>query len=260
MELKIGIFQVNTSDSELPKIRIDRVLEKIFNAGSLDLVILPEHWISGAFSANHDPQEMCFLYKKFLQDVGKLAKKSKLVVHSGSGLVSANNKKFYNASYIIDPKISTEIMYSKIHPFFNEYSQTTAGNQIVKFYLNGVTISLAICYDLRFPELFRQTENFGSHLFIVSAAWPLERVKIWKHLLVSRAIENQAYVIGVNGVGVQNDYVLGGNSMLVNPHGDVDTALDTLEDLKIVTVNSMEVESHRQKYQYINDVKLINRS
>ena len=257
MELWIGIYQVDTSDYELPEIRIERVLDKISSARGIDLVVLPEHWISGAFSTNYDPNEICALYRKFLLDIRKVAKKNNIVVHSGSGLVSATNNRFYNSSYVVGPRIPTNIVYSKIHPFFNEHPQINAGNQIVKFYLKGMKISLAICYDLRFPEVFRQIENFGSHLFIVSAAWPLERLETWKHLLVSRSIENQSYVLGVNGVGDQNSYTIGGNSLLVNPYGNIDSLLSTVEDFKIVKIDSKEVDLNRQKYQYLNDSKLI---
>lgn len=260
MKLDVGVLQVNTSDLESPIVRIERVLKIISSATNLDLIVLPEHWITGAFSKKYNPQEMCALYEKFLCDVKSIAYDNKTIIHSGSGLVNVARNKYSNCTHILYPYEQTPTKYLKIHPFFNEIPRIEPGKTAVKFTVKDIEISLAICYDLRFPELFRQPENFGAELFIVSACWPKQRIQFWKHLLISRAIENQAYVLGVNSVGFQDTQELGGNSTLINPNGEIECIMNDKEDFQIVRINSDQVKTHRIVNPYLVDASLRKRS
>lgn len=256
MELNIGVLQVNTSDLELPTERVERVLKVISGATNLDLIVLPEHWITGAFSTNYNPQEMCALYEKFLSDVKSIAYANKTVIHSGSGLVTSARNKYSNCTHIINPHENDSTKYLKIHLFMNEISWMEPGKSIIKFTVKNIEISLAICYDLRFPELFRQPDNFGAEVFIVSACWPKQRIQVWKHLLIARAIENQAYVLGVNSVGFQNTQEMGGNSALINPNGEIECIMSGKEDFQIVRIDSNQVRAHRRVNSYLVDANL----
>jgi predicted amidohydrolase len=81
--------------------------------------------------------------------------------------------------------------------------------------------SIAICYDLRFPELFRRYAVEGAKLMMIPAEWPLERIEHWKALLVARAIENQCYIAATNAAGQTGNTVFGGHSMIVDPWGKI---------------------------------------
>jgi predicted amidohydrolase len=80
---------------------------------------------------------------------------------------------------------------------------------------------LAICYDLRVPELFRRYALEGAKIVIIPAEWPIARIEHWRALLIARAIENQCYVIAANAAGQTGDTVFGGHSMIVDPWGKI---------------------------------------
>ena len=125
------------------------------------------------------------------------------------------------------------VCYSKSGSFIGRYLKqrpfSGAGEDAVHeqgveglvFTWNDMRVSSLICYDLRFPELFRAGAKAGVELFVVIAAWPSVRVDHWVTLLRARAIENQAYVVGVNRTGEEPGRKYSGRSMVVDPHGTV---------------------------------------
>ena len=123
----------------------------------------------------------------------------------------------YNESLFFEPTHSEPILaYQKIRPFCGEKSAVRPGSEVRTFEYQGATFCPLICYDLRFPELFRAGLSQGAEVFIVIASWPMKRHAHWELLLQARAIENQAIVIGVNRCGSDphHDYV--GGTMVVN--------------------------------------------
>ena len=111
--------------------------------------------------------------------------------------------------------------YAKIHPFTfgGESRRYDAGDRTLTFELKGVRVSLTICYDLRFPELYARLAPH-TDLFLVPANWPTPRRHHWTALLLARAIECQCYVLGVNRVGEGGRLVYPGDSVLLAPGGD----------------------------------------
>lgn len=114
--------------------------------------------------------------------------------------------------------------YCKLHPFTlgGEAEHYAAGARLCLFNWQEFTIAPFICYDLRFPEIFRAAAKRGANLFAVIASWPSPRADHWTSLLKARAIENQAYVVGVNRCGrCGNDPQLhhSGQSVVFDPSG-----------------------------------------
>ena len=111
--------------------------------------------------------------------------------------------------------------YAKRHPFRPGGETVEAGAQPVVVPCDEFHLAPAICYDLRFPEVFRECVKLGANLFAVLANWPAVRIDHWLALLKARAIENQAYVIGANRCGrdPNNDY--SGRSQIISPRGEV---------------------------------------
>lgn len=125
-----------------------------------------------------------------------------------------------NHSSVYMPGNATEYAhYDKRKPFFMEQGKFCAGDNINLFKINEWTIAPTICFDLRFPELYRDAVKAGANLFTVQAAWPEARINHWNTLLKARAIENQAYVAAVNCVSPDGKYT--GNSQIINPQGEV---------------------------------------
>jgi len=113
--------------------------------------------------------------------------------------------------------------YTKMHPFSygGESRHYGRGSDVVLFEWQGLKVAPFICYDLRFPEAFRRAARLGAEVFCVIANWPQAREDHWMTLLKARAIENQAYVVGVNRCGDDPNLHYGGRSLIFGPRGEV---------------------------------------
>src|SRR5207248_5294148 len=129
-----------------------------------------------------------------------------------------------NKALVFSPAGELLASYAKMQPFVpgGEAEHYAAGEKIVAFRWADFVISPFICYDLRFPEIFR--EAVAAHrpeLFVVIANFPEKRIGHWVPLLQARAIENQAYVVGVNRIGKDPHYTYSGRSLIIDPHGEI---------------------------------------
>jgi predicted amidohydrolase len=142
--------------------------------------------------------------------------------------------------------------YAKLHPFSpaGEDRHYRRGDDLPVFDLLGMRAAMFVCYDLRFPEAFREAALRGAELFLVPANWPSRRVEHWRTLLRARAIENQAYVIGVNRVGKDPNEAYESSSMAVAPTGEV-----LLEGAGVVTIDPKLVRRARADFPVLRDVR-----
>ncbi len=141
-----------------------------------------------------------------------------------SGFREKNEKGLpYNSVVVIDSYGMIKGVYRKIHLFspLHEDEYYTRGDSLLIFEIKGVRIGLAICYDLRFAELFLAYEKRGVDLVIIPASWPEERILHWKILIQSRSVDFGLYVAGVNALGETPYGKYNGNSMIVTPDGTV---------------------------------------
>lgn len=129
----------------------------------------------------------------------------------------------HNLSLLYDDQGKPRAAYRKMHPFSfaGEHLTFAAGQEVVVAEALGFQTQLSLCYDLRFPELYRAGVDQGAELITVQANWPVNRQMHWDILLRARAIENQAFVAGVNCVGQIGQAKCAGGSMVVSPRGDV---------------------------------------
>ncbi|CAN2231137.1 nitrilase-related carbon-nitrogen hydrolase [Candidatus Planktophila dulcis] len=256
--MKIHCLQVNSDLAESPENRLGRILGKLELVDSdTDLLVLPEHWISGAFNDFSELGQCIKLYQDFISNAIEISKRKNMHIISGSGLVIDLKGVVRNTLHLLSPTNESILSYSKIHPFTQELGNVSGGEEILTCEVSEMRVSTAICYDLRFPEIFRQPANIGSELFVVVAAWPVSRIETWKHLLRARAIENQAFVVGINGTGVQDSATLGGYSMVVGPSGEVLALSEELEGEIRFNLDPKMVISHRKDFHYLDDVKLL---
>lgn len=128
-----------------------------------------------------------------------------------------------NEAVCFGPDGAEVARYRKRRPFplVKEGDHYPAGDRPVVFEIGGWKVAPLICYDLRFPELFREAVALGAELFVVIANWPVARVDHWTTLLRARAIENLAYVVGVNRAGSDPHLQYPGASLVVGPKGEV---------------------------------------
>ncbi len=118
-------------------------------------------------------------------------------------------------------------------------------------------IGLSICYDVRFPELFRFYGKEKVDLIINIANWPITRIQHWKVLLQARAIENLCYVVGVNRVGVDPTADYNGLSCVFNPFGEEIISIKNEENIFSVDVNKDIINQVRNKFHFLDEIKLI---
>lgn len=180
-------------------------------------------------------------------------------INAGIGYIQqcGNTEKAKNNYVIISKSGDILCTYTKIHPFSfsTEDKYYTSGNEIVSCNINNITISPFICYDLRFPEIFQIASKTAS-LITVAANWPRARATQWISLLKARAIENQCYIAGVNRVGIGNNISYSGNSMIINPLGEVIAyGEDGVDDIIVGEVSQEVVNEIRNKFRFKQDRK-----
>jgi predicted amidohydrolase len=144
--------------------------------------------------------------------------------------------------------------YAKIHPFSysGEEKHFAPGGDLVTVDVEGVRTTLFVCYDLRFADSFWATAR-GTDLYVVPANWPESRRHHWRSLLVARAIENQAYVVGVNRVGRGGRLEYAGDSCIVDPSGEVLTAAAGIETVLVADVDPAVVAATRGRFPFLDD-------
>jgi omega-amidase len=145
--------------------------------------------------------------------------------------------------------------FAKIHPFRREQEVHAPGDEVVTFSWAGFKIAPLVCYDLRFPESFRTAAQLGASLMVVIANWPVARIDHWVTLLRARAIENQAFVIGVNRCGRDPEFDYTGRSLVVDPHGAV--LVDAGDGEKVVTseLDPVVVSIWREDFPALKDAR-----
>jgi predicted amidohydrolase len=144
--------------------------------------------------------------------------------------------------------------YDKRHPFSfgREDEHFEAGDTSVTVDLGGVRSSPAVCYDLRFADQFWSQAD-GTDLYVVVANWPSPRQHHWRALLVARAIENQAYVVGVNRVGTGGGLEYTGDSRIVDPAGELLATAAHTESILLADVSAGHVADVRDHFRFLPD-------
>jgi omega-amidase len=147
--------------------------------------------------------------------------------------------------------------YAKLQPFTlgGEATGHEAGAEVVVFPWHGFTVAPLICYDLRFPEHFRSAAKLGANLLVIMASWPVKRYQHWLTLLQARAIENQAYVIGVNRTGSDPNLHYNGRSIVVSPHGHIIADAGESERVLSAQISLEEVLSWRAEFPALKDMR-----
>jgi predicted amidohydrolase len=163
-----------------------------------------------------------------------------------------------NKALVFSPTGELLAFYAKMRPFTpgGEKEVYVAGEHPVTFHWNETTVSPFVCYDLRFPELFRETvAAHRPELFVVIASWPDKRIHHWVALLQARAIENQAYVIGVNRIGTDPYYTYCGRSLIVDPQGAILADAGDAEGVISAQLDLANLRKYREGLPFLADLK-----
>jgi predicted amidohydrolase len=253
--MKLGLAQIDMTweDKEKSKSKVLAFLN-IAKKNKVDLILFPEMTLTG-FSMN--VEQIGETSSPISSTVAWFLSTAKVYnLHIGFGHVEIDpiTGKGLNKFTVVSPQNQIISSYSKIHPFsFGLESQHyTSGNTLVDFCLRDFVISTFICYDLRFPEIF-QAASKKSSLITVSANWPKSREEHWITLLKARAIENQCYIAGINRVGTGDTIEYSGNSMIIDPYGNLLCCNEGEETLVIGDIDINKVSDIRTNFKLKSD-------
>ena len=227
-------------------------------AGS-DLIVLPEMWHPGYFAFDQYAQA-AENTPRLLEALSETAREVGACLHAGS-LVEADDGRLYNTSVLFGPDGTELARYRKMHLFgFDSLEQRllSPGDEVVVADTPLGRLGMAVCYDLRFPELFRRMCEHGAVGFIVASAWPHPRVEAWSTLLRARAIENQAFVFACNGVGsTGRGTTLCGRSAVIDPWGITVASLGDDPGFASAPVQLEEAHTARGRFPALTDRRLL---
>ena len=221
-----------------------------------EIVVLPEMFSTG-FSMNAETLAET-MEGPTVDWMKRISAENRLIL-TGS-LIIKEEKKYYNRLIWMMPN-GEYGYYDKRHLFAysGEDKDFSSGNKRLITSVKGWKLNMLVCYDLRFPVWARQSpkdENRGYEydVLVYVANWPERRSHAWKTLLCARAIENQCYVIGVNRVGRDgNDINYSGNSLVIDPLGEVLYHMADDEDVFTITLQKERLEEVRTKFPFLKD-------
>lgn len=237
---------------EDPATNLERAGDAVAQAAAAGarLALLPETFATGFTLESERAAEAAPLVR---QRLAELARSHRIWL--AAGLAEPGPERPFNAAVVLDPEGAEVLHTRKIHLFSyaEENGRYAAGEALESVEVEGVRIAVHICYDLRFPELFRlQAEAVD--LFLVPANWPAVRDHAWTTLLKARAMDSQAWVLGVNRVGRdRRDSRHCGSSTLVDPQGREVARLAHQEGLLLGTVDAEAVARARERFGALRD-------
>jgi predicted amidohydrolase len=254
MANKIASIQMNIGDESKSQ-RINRAEILLDHVKDADLVILPEIWNIGYFSFELYEKESEPIDGETVQRMSNKAKEHGFFLHMGS-FVEKHYNKLYNTSLLIDPRGERIACYRKIHLYgygSMESQILSPGNEVVVVETEIGKIGMSTCYDFRFPELFRRMLNNGAELFLVASGWPYPRLEHWIMFNRIRAIENVAFLVSSNCVGINRGVQFCGHSMIVDPWGVILTSGGDEECILKAEVDIDKVSQIRKEFPAISD-------
>ncbi len=218
------------------------------------LVVLPEMFATG-FSMHVDaiaePAD-----GETHQFLSALARRLGCFVQGGV-VTRAADGRGRNEAVTFGPEGEMISRYCKLHPFSyaGETKHYQAGEGVAVFEWHEFHVAPLICYDLRFPEAFRQAVRCGAELMTVIANWPQAREAHWLALLRARAIENQSYVVGTNRTGTDPHGRYSGHSLIVGPRGETLAEAGDREAVITADVAIEPLMEYRQQFPALTDMR-----
>ena len=261
--MKIAVAQISCSlgDPEANLLKVRDFSGHARDVGA-ELIVFPEmtdtgysmpvirahanHWTSG-----------------FVPGLQEIAKKLSIAIVSG--VSERDGSSIYNSQVLVDAEGNVAAKYRKTHLYavapVEEQTCFAPGDAFAAFAFSGLRFGFSICYDLRFPEMYRKLATEQKvDAFIVSSAWPFPRVEHFRTLAMARAIENQSYVVASNRVGKDDDLWFCGSSAIIDPRGVVIAAAsadreelidaELSKDLVLSVRSRVESLAHRRKDLY----------
>jgi omega-amidase len=251
--MKVAVAQISCALGD-PEANLSKVRDFSRRAKEVgaELIVFPEMTDTG-YSMPVIQKHANYWKSGFVASLQEIA--NQLSVAIVSGVSERDGSSIYNSQVLVDADGNIAAKYRKTHLYavapVEEQTCFAPGDAFASFALGDLRFGFSICYDLRFPELYRKlvTEK-NVDVFVISSAWPFPRVEHWCVLAQARAIENQAYVIASNRVGKDDELWFCGSSAIIDPRGVVIAAASAdREELIHADLSKELVGSVRQRVQ-----------
>jgi len=253
--MKIGLVQFSP-EWEKPEKNIDKI-ENLLNNFKIDcdMLVFPELTLTGfTMNVSEFAEDIDGTSTKYFMNLSR-----RLKTNVFAGIIENSEEGIYNSLVHFENNGLIAARYRKIHPYTkaDEDKYYKSSNELVITKVEQTRIGLSICYDIRFPELYRFYSKSGIDIIINIANWPIPRIEHWRTLLKARAIENQAFVIGVNRVGDDHSNSYNGSSSIFDPMGNEIINAGNKEIIAVTEINLDAIRDVRSKLPFLKDIKLI---
>ena len=258
MKLKVLVIQnsaiIGNKDATISN--AERLLDK-YKDRKPDLIIFPEVWSVGWYCKNFKKEAETLENSKTIEFLKECAINHNCIIIGGSFIRKINNE-YKNSCPIINRKGELSTIYDKMHLFSHTGSEenkyVTTGEELKLIDIGITKIGISVCYDIRFPEIYRAYSKAGAEVLINVAAWSNKKLEHWEIMHKARAIENQCFMIAADQTGkiTEDEYNLG-HSMVINPWGEVINSLKQEEDCLYTEIEIDEVKKLRKSFPLISD-------
>ena len=253
MDMRLGESAYNFAHAE--------ALLRRAAAEGADTALLPETWNTGFFPTDHLPERSDRGGEAVKALCAPLARELNMNIVAGS-VSDRRGGRVYNTAYVFDRQGNQIAKHRKVHLFdiavkdgqcYQESAALAAGDHLTTFSLDGHKCGLLICYDLRFPELFRTLALQGVELLLLPAQWPAARRYHWETLTAARAIENQFFLAACNSCGTAGETVFGGASRILGPRGELLAAAGVGEEIVTAALDFSVLAEVRNSINVFHD-------
>lgn len=248
------------ADKEKNILKVCNLLKDSLSKHSADFVFLPEVWTVGWDCQSFYNCAEDINNSDSINILASIAKKYKTNIIGGSIILKNKNNTYTNTCPVINRKGELVCTYDKNHLFSyygcDEGKYITPGASPIMVNLDGIKIGLSICYDIRFPELYRAYRKAGADIMVNMAAWGASKKIPWDSMTTARAVENQCYFVALTQTGsLKNGDKNLGHSMIINYKGDFLSEIDKKEGCIFASVSLDEMYKFREKCTVLNDIK-----
>lgn len=263
MKIKAAVVQMRIKVGE-PEKNLETGLNFLKNAAlfGAKLIVMPEMWVTGLYPEVTD-SPFVERTEEIVGRVSAIAKGSGAAIVAGSlgwRRPGSSDRRVFNRLFVVSSDGSVAGSYDKIQVFRKnrEDLYTIPGTRVnvIETLVDGagvVRIAPFICFDLRFPELFRMASFAGAELITVSSQFPTSRINHWRAMMPARAVENQCHVLASNVCGHDGLLALGGHSMIVDHNGEALADCRDAEGVGFADIDLDAVRDYRSKFQFIGE-------
>ena len=258
--IKVSMLQMSSKIGDVDANCVK--IEELVNSGlssDVDVLILPEVWTVGWDCEKFLQSAQDLSSSSVINFLSSIAKKHNINIIGGS-FISKQGDKYYNTCPVIDRSGKLVTVYNKMHLYSyygcDESKYVNVGDSPVMVSLDGVNFGLTVCYDIRFPEIYRAYRKAGADVLVNCAAWGSTKPIPWEVMTKSRAVENQCYMIALTQSGKikDNEYNLG-ESRIIDYKGEELNSIMSGEGISSAVLNMNEMYDFRQKCAILNDIR-----